>query len=279
MGFFNRNCILAKPLYSKTMKHLKIADFWRENYSSKNKIYEEFTVTDYFRKMAAIFAPGESYFYILNMHNLELDYISPEVSIFYKNKSGDMTMEKLLEAANPNHIPILQKKESVIKDFFINFLDVERITDYKILYSYDLIDHYGKSRTMLLQATPLSISDEGFVKHVLSIHTDISHITPKASNNVSFMDITGEKSYFNVDTQHGRFKTQYVLGSENSPQYTKREKQIIKLLSQGFESGEIAEILNISSNTVTTHRRNILRKGEFKNTAHLIGDFFKIGIN
>ncbi len=261
------------------MKHLKIADFWRKTYSSKHNVYEEFTVTDYFRKMAAIFSPGESYFYIMNMHNLELDYISPEVSNFYKIEMEDITMEVLLETANPDNIPILEKKEGVIKDFFVNHLDKNKITDYKIIYSYDMIDQYGKSRTMLLQATPLSISEEGFVKHVLSIHTDISHITPKASPNVSFMDLTGEKSYLNVDSQKGKFSMQYVLGAENTPDYTKREKQIIQLLSQGLESSEIAEVLNISFNTVTTHRRNILRKGEFKNTAHLIGDFFKIGIN
>ncbi len=261
------------------MKHQKIADFWRENYSSRLKVYEEFTVTDYFRKMAAIFAPGESYFYILNMHDLQLDYISPEVSKFYNDDIEDISMETLLRNTNPNHIPVLEKKEAVIRDFFLNHLKKEERLDYKIIYSYDLIDDNGKSRTMLMQATVISLSVEGTPMHVLSIHSDISHITPRASKNVSFMSLSGANSYFNVDTAYGKFRTQYVLGSEDIPGYTKREKEIIKLLSQGLESGEIAEILHISTNTVTTHRRNILRKGEFKNTAHLIGGFFKLGIN
>ena len=274
-----RSYILVPVINLETMKHLKISNFWRDNYSSKNKVYEEFTATEYFRKMAAIFSPGESYFYIMNMHNLELDYISPEVDNFYNIESSSITIENLLKNAHPDHIPVLEKKEGVIKDFYFNHLKEDQRLNYKILYSYDLIDDFGKNRTMLLQATVIALSEEGFPQHILSIHTDISHITNKASKNVSFMDLRGDKSYFNVDTKYGKFRKEYVRGTKFSKEFTRREKQIIKLLSEGLETVEIANILNISPNTVSTHRKNIIRKGEFKNTAHMIGDYFKIIAN
>ncbi|MDX1760614.1 MAG: helix-turn-helix transcriptional regulator [Christiangramia sp.] len=261
------------------MKHKKIAEFWRKNYSPRVENYEQFPVSNYFRKMAAIFAPGESYFYILNMHDLQLDYISPEVTNFYKDDGENISMERLLKNADPHHVPVLEKKEAVIKDFLTNFLSQEQILDYKVSYSYDLIDDYGKCRTMLMQATFISLSEGGIPRHVLSIHSDISHISPKASDSVSFIDLTGSNSYFNVETKYGTFKTRYALGTANVPTYSKREKEVIKLLSQGMESGEIAEKLHISTNTVATHRRNILRKGKFKNTAHLVGEFFKYGFS
>ena len=258
------------------MKHTKISEFWRETYSSKHDIYEEFTVTEYFRKMAAIFAPGESYFYVLNMHNLQLDHVSPEVEKFYEIDSSEITMEDLLKNTNPDHIPILQKKEGVIKDFFLNHLNKDKRLDYKIMYSYDLIDDFQNSRTMLLQATVISLSEEGYPKHILSIHSDISHLTPKASDRVSFMDLKGNHSYYNVDTQYGKFKKEYAKGIKSSNEFTNREKQIIKLLSEGQETAEIADLLNISPNTVSTHRKNIIRKGKFKNTAQMIGDYFML---
>lgn len=50
---------------------------------------------------------------------------------------------------------------------------------------------------------------------------------------------------------------------------SKQEKEIIRLVVRGNQSKEIAEILNISKNTVDTHRKNINRKLEITNKATL----------
>jgi len=49
-----------------------------------------------------------------------------------------------------------------------------------------------------------------------------------------------------------------------------REIEIIKLLSQGFDTIEIAEKLFISKHTVSTHRKNILNKTGVNNTTQLV---------
>jgi len=51
---------------------------------------------------------------------------------------------------------------------------------------------------------------------------------------------------------------------------TTREKQILKLVATGKPSGEIGEMLSISKHTVSTHRKNIIRKLEVKNLTDLI---------
>ena len=48
-------------------------------------------------------------------------------------------------------------------------------------------------------------------------------------------------------------------------QLTLREKEIVKLVAKGFTSRQIAEILYISKDTVSTHRKNITKKLELKN--------------
>lgn len=50
---------------------------------------------------------------------------------------------------------------------------------------------------------------------------------------------------------------------------TKREKQILKMVSEGKTSNVIAQELNLSSLTVDTHRKNILNKCKAKNVAEL----------
>ncbi len=51
---------------------------------------------------------------------------------------------------------------------------------------------------------------------------------------------------------------------------TKREVQILEMVSKGVSNREIAKILYISQDTVMVHRRNILKKLRVKNTAGLI---------
>ncbi|MDZ7718625.1 MAG: response regulator transcription factor [Balneolaceae bacterium] len=51
---------------------------------------------------------------------------------------------------------------------------------------------------------------------------------------------------------------------------TKREKEIVKLIVQGYTSAEIANLLFISPRTVETHRSNLMNKLNLKNTAALV---------
>lgn len=54
------------------------------------------------------------------------------------------------------------------------------------------------------------------------------------------------------------------------PRLTKREKEILKLLTEGKTSVAIAEKLFLSPLTVDTHRKNIIQKFQVKNVAELI---------
>lgn len=58
------------------------------------------------------------------------------------------------------------------------------------------------------------------------------------------------------------------LAIDNKP--TKRELEVLQLVSMGFSNDEIADKLNISVTTVKGHRSNLLLKTGTKNTAGLI---------
>lgn len=59
---------------------------------------------------------------------------------------------------------------------------------------------------------------------------------------------------------------------------TKREKEILQLIAEGFNNREIAEKLFLSIKTVSVHRFNILQKMEAKNTAELISKSYKMNL-
>lgn len=56
---------------------------------------------------------------------------------------------------------------------------------------------------------------------------------------------------------------------ENNYQLTNRETEILCLIVQGLLNKEIAEQLNISLNTVFTHRKNIIAKTGIKTVSGL----------
>ncbi len=60
-----------------------------------------------------------------------------------------------------------------------------------------------------------------------------------------------------------------TAGSKNFS-ITKREKEILALIVDGYTSSNIAKLLYISPRTVETHRSNLMQKLNIKNTAGLV---------
>ncbi len=54
------------------------------------------------------------------------------------------------------------------------------------------------------------------------------------------------------------------------PPLTKRERQVLQMISDGKTNAEIAEELRLSLFTIETHRRNLMQKFDVKNAAALI---------
>ncbi len=59
---------------------------------------------------------------------------------------------------------------------------------------------------------------------------------------------------------------------------TKREIEIIELITQGLSTKEMAKLLNISHHTIYTHRKNILKKLRINSASELILYAIKTGI-
>ena len=59
---------------------------------------------------------------------------------------------------------------------------------------------------------------------------------------------------------------------------TTREKEVVKMVSEGKSNNEIAALLNISVRTVENHRANIMRKLKLKKTADLVRYAIKAGL-
>ncbi|MCG6190384.1 LuxR C-terminal-related transcriptional regulator [Maribellus maritimus] len=75
---------------------------------------------------------------------------------------------------------------------------------------------------------------------------------------------------------------EYFLGikkqaplANNDIAISKREKEVLLLISEGFSSKQIADELYISNHTAIAHRKNLIEKFNVKNTAQLIKEASK----
>jgi DNA-binding NarL/FixJ family response regulator len=74
--------------------------------------------------------------------------------------------------------------------------------------------------------------------------------------------------YFSFEA--GKIYKTTLEKSSHQPVLTKREKEIVKLIAEGFTNAQIAQQLFLSVDTVDTHRKNLYTKLNVKNTALLI---------
>ncbi|WP_066223046.1 response regulator [Formosa haliotis] len=81
--------------------------------------------------------------------------------------------------------------------------------------------------------------------------------------------VSRDKKYFSpsISEKMINFMSEHNV-SENI--LSNKEKEVLELISQGLTTKDIAAKLFVSTRTIETHRANILKKLEVKNTAELI---------
>ncbi|WP_298882493.1 response regulator transcription factor [uncultured Polaribacter sp.] len=136
----------------------------------------------------------------------------------------------------------------------------------------------------------LSMHEDPFiVKKVMNLGVK-SYMLKTISNNellFAIEKIIAGENYFNADITKAILEKKESLFvsskfDQKSPlldELTKREKEIIKNISLGLTSQEIADKLFISFKTVDTHRTNIMRKLDVHNVVSLVRFAIKNGLS
>jgi DNA-binding NarL/FixJ family response regulator len=120
---------------------------------------------------------------------------------------------------------------------------------------------------------------------MLTMHEEISYIknlyemgvngyllknTTREELEVAIRKVAQGARYFSSDL----ITSMMSAGPENpiteAASLTRREKEIIALIAEELNNSAIAERLHISLETVNSHRKNLLRKLNVKNTAGLV---------
>jgi len=249
-----------------------VTDIWKSHRNYLGKKTLDLSLSSVESYIANLFTPGPFYYYVIDSPTLTLDIVSASVEQIIGIKPEDFTIEVFMNNLHPDDMKFLLRCEDVIAWFLKNQIAPDKMVYYKINYCFRQRVADGSYRMFLIQTITLSTSEEGALLKVFGSHTDINHITTTNNYKLSLIGLNGEPSFLEIDVfKEPVFEHFVPFDYEvNSPAFTKRELEVIKLLAKGLTTDEISSELFISVHTVYTHRKNILRKSGLKNTAELI---------
>lgn len=213
------------------------------------------------KKLLNIFQVGDYYYYTFNLRDSKFDFMSKEVEKVLGYKPEELDVYTLINKIHPNDQPWFLNIENKVVEFF-GQLSVSQIPNYKVRYDYRIKKSDGEYIRILQQIITIQFSETGRILKTFGVHTDISHIKMEGNPVLSFIGLNGEPSFIDVDI-HKLFPTP-------SNFLTQREIEILSLLVEGKETKEIAAELFITNETVSTHRKNLLRKTKARNTSEMI---------
>lgn len=175
----------------------------------------------------------------------------------FRNKG----METSFTMIHPDDRPELFRFQKIVFDAFHGLSVPERHT-FEFSYTTRWVHRTSHEVIwMTSKVRPYVIDEAG--NFIMDLHIIIQLFTPPKVKgydwNYSYTKEDGTK----------------IFVSKNSPTdkavyLTAKEREIVVLILEGKESKEISDLLNISVNTVATHRKNILRKLGAKNVGEMV---------
>ena len=197
--------------------------------------------------------------FIVQFPDFSVSFISPEIRTLLGYENKDLSRLSILKLIHPADFKTVSTSYKNAYEFVSN--------NYSALQEGALI--------FTLQFRLKNINGD-YVTFFTTNQLDQVHPAKCSFRLRSTCKVSTSKNYVS-DFQH-RLQPLKKNGEFLHQVYTKRELQIIRLLALGKNSLEIGSELRISKHTVDTHRRKMLAKTNYSNTAELIANSVSQGL-
>jgi DNA-binding CsgD family transcriptional regulator len=214
-----------------------------------------------FTSSFAMLDKGPSFFYLFDFVHMRYLYVSESITDLMGGYTAVDWIQNgpdwVLSLVYPEDVCRLKKLHKALFDFYYTLPREER-KEYKYIWEFRLTRKDGQVIWLMQQGAFIEIDADGRPMVTFDTISDTTHF--KKDNSMTLTMFKRPES--------PRLKLYFPIYGDQS--FTKREVELIRLLSEGLSSKEIAERLFISSHTVDTHRRNILKKSGFKDSNKMI---------
>lgn len=236
---------------------------------------DSFTVSDQFLNKLNELYPSfqlldksSTFFYLFDFVKAKYLYVSDSISAIlgygaeeWKTKGVDFAFSIVLE----DDVDRLKRcHKTLFEIYYATPIDGRK----GLRYGFEARVRHKDGRViwLLQQGVFIEIDEQG--RPVVSFDV-LSDVTSYKRNNIMTLTIS-----------HPENPTPQVLyfPLKGNVNFSSREIELLPLLHQGLTSKEIAAQLKISQHTVDTHRRNMIRKADVRDTAHLLSFAWENGL-
>ncbi len=272
MWYFHEKLIILvqkSKMYAPDKKH-PLIEVWKTYPGIKQEGERTLSAPPIERIIGEMFAIGEFYYYVLNLTNSTLSHHHENILKLHGLEKYPENLKDVIDLTHPDDIPfVIQAEQTVIQKMVE--IGLEHQLYLKASYccrmktsknTYELFHH---------QSIHTMEDEDGQLVQSINIHTNINHITKKNPNTVLISGISPRNDFHQIKLEN------FSQSNEFSENLTKREIEVLALIAKGYSGGEIAKILVLSEHTVRTHRKNILKKTNSRNSKELLKKAFESG--
>jgi DNA-binding CsgD family transcriptional regulator len=218
----------------------------------------------FLNQMASVKNSGLS---VYDFFKKEHAYNSYNFNELFGYQDGKIETEYFDSRIHPeDHLDLM--KIGIKSLFFFYQLPLSSRKHYKALNEYRILKGNNEYVRIIEQHQVLELDKKGNVWLALSV-VDISPNQDLSDGVLSQM----------INTKSGEIYTPEINEKEKQAlSISKREAEILNLIKEGLLSKEISSKLSISTNTVNTHRQNILKKLGVNNSFEAISFASKLNL-
>ena len=137
-------------------------------------------------------------------------------------------------------------------------------------------EHFNPTKVLIMSMH----NKEGYIQNAIKAGASgyiLKNTTPEEMQEAISRVLEGG-SYFSLDVSATMASSMRGITQEKKIiKISSKEKQLLKLLSEGYTSDEISERMETSQHTINAYRRNLVIKFDVKNVTQLIAVAIKDG--
>jgi DNA-binding CsgD family transcriptional regulator len=209
---------------------------------------------------------NSTFFCITNTQNLSFEYISKNLKSCLGLDRDEIKangMKYLWSKMHPDDLEVWLVALNELMNFTLEEIPISERNKMTYTWNYRLKNSKDEYVNIIQNTTPIGFDNNN--KPIIGL----AHYTVLTSNIE--MQICASAKLLNDNNEYETVFFNNFSQKLLSDGISNRERDIIRLLVLNNSSKEIAKKLNITANTVDTHRRNILKKLNVSSTGEVIG--------
>ncbi|WP_179334749.1 LuxR C-terminal-related transcriptional regulator [Winogradskyella costae] len=247
------------------MRYTEIKDLYKFIFKSYDKPFLKEHIAK-FIELDDYLPYSSTFFCVTNTQDLTFEYISKNFTTCLGLDANDFKthgMRYLWNRIHPDDIDAWLSSLNSLMEFTLNEIPENKRKDANYTWNFRLKNNEDVYVNIIQNTTPLVFDSDG--KPIIGL----AHYTVLDSNIK--MEITASAKLLNSNKEYETLFFNNFSQKLLNDGISNRERDVIRLLVLSKSSKEISKLLNISSHTVDTHRRNILKKLNISSTGELIG--------